>query len=182
MKRDETWHKTVKGKFGFGTKIKTTYPGDHFAIWTLALRSKLRAWQSHLYVSSKNSEFDHLDTTLPSPKCAKSGNETYWGPLWYWAWAIPKKRNFWNRLIFLIEINQNVIFRVFKINPFPCLPPYSRWFLWRYMMKNNKISKIWRGVFVFRPKNSFFRPKSWNYHSYRKYLKLAHFSFFFSSF
>ena len=130
----------------------------------------------------ENSEFDHLDTTLPSPKCAKSGNETYWGQIWYWAWAIPKKRNFWNRLIFLIEINQNVIFGAFKINPFACLPPYSWWFLWRYMIKNNKISKIWRGVFVFRAENSFFRPKSWNYSSYKKCLKLAHFFAFFWAF
>ena len=162
------------GKFEFGTKINTTYPGDHFAIWTLALRPKLRAWQSHLCFSSENSGFDPLDSTLSSLQCAKSGNQSYCGPWWYRAWVIPKKRNFWNRLIFLIEINQNVIFGAFKINPFPCLPPYSWWFLWRYMIKNNKISKIWRGVFVFRAENSFFRPKSWNYSSYKKCLKLAH--------
>ena len=43
------------------------------------------------------------------------------------------------------------------------------------MIKNSKIDKIGRAVFVFRAENSFFRPKSRNYSSYKKCMKLAHF-------
>ena len=69
------------GKFEFGTKINTTYPGDRFAIWTLALRPKLRAWQSHLCFSSENSGFDPLDSTLPSPPLCF---DLYWAKSAVW--------------------------------------------------------------------------------------------------
>ena len=48
-----------------------------------------------------------------------------------------------------------MIFWVFKINPFPRLPPYSWWFIWRYMIKNIKISKIWCAVFCLGQKTHF---------------------------
>ena len=132
-------------------------------------------WQSHLRFSSKNSEFDHLNTILPSPMCLKGGKKTYCVPLWYRAWVIPKKRDFWIHLIFQFEIGQNVISEAFKINPFPCLPPNPWWLLSTNMIKNHKISKIWRAVFVFRAEITFLRLKTSNYCSCKKCLRMAHF-------
>ena len=107
--------------------------------------------------------------------CLKGGKKTYCGPLWYRAWAIPKNRSFWNRYIFHDEIGENMIFNAFEKNPLPPLPPNSWWLLWRYMIKNNKISKIWRAVFCFRAEIAFLRPKTSNYCNCKKCQRMAHF-------
>ena len=107
---------------------------------------------------SKNSEFDHLDTMLPIPMCFRGGNKTCCVPLLYMVRAFIEKRSFWNHYILHVVIKQNVIFEAFQI----------RCYLWTKLAKIYKISKIWRPLFVFRPKNAIFRSKMTNSCNYMK--------------
>ena len=147
--------------FVFDTKINTTYLCAHSNAWSLALRSKLGVWQNHMYFKPKNTDFGHLDIRLPRPMCLKGWNETYCEKLWYRVWVIHRKGNLWYRLIFHVDIGQNVIFRSFQKNPFPPLPPCPWCFLWTNMIKICKISKIWYSIFVFQAEIAISRSKMW---------------------